>query len=120
MLLPLLVREDEERLWVLNRRQRRKTQKLFSCPYLEPLYISAHFCVFCGSIFSNFMCIFIFVFLVLSVGDKNLDVGILGYGIEAGTELLPFRRCVFAPDAAVSHYICVGEFLAKDAEQLAQ
>ena len=38
-----------------NRRQRRKTQKLFSCPSLEPLYISAHFCVFCGSIFSDFM-----------------------------------------------------------------
>ena len=51
---------------------------------------------------------------------KNLDVGILGYGIEAGAALLPFGRCVLAPDTAVSHYLCVGEFLAKDAEEIAQ
>ena len=56
---------------VFNRRQREKTQKLFSCPSLEPLYISAHFCVFCGSILSDFMYIFTFVFFVLSVGTPH-------------------------------------------------
>jgi len=38
----------QQRICFSNRRQRRKTQKLFSCPSLESLYISAHFCVFCG------------------------------------------------------------------------
>ena len=40
-------------LFFLNRRPRRKTQKLFSCPSLELLYISAHFCVFCGFFIIN-------------------------------------------------------------------
>ncbi len=63
---------------------------------------------------------FSFSFLLSSVDNKNLDVGILGYGIEAGAALLPFGRCVFAPDAAVSHYLCVGVFLTEYAEELAQ
>ena len=49
-----------------------------------------------------------------------LDVCILGYGIEAGAALFPFGRGVFAPDAAVSHYLCAREFLTEEDEQLAQ
>ena len=62
----------------------------------------------------------VFVPLVLSVDNKNLDVGILGHGIEAGATLLPFGWCVLAPDAAMAHYLCVGEFLAEEDEQIAQ
>ena len=56
----------------------------------------------------------------LMVGDKKSDVGIFGYGVEAGAALFPFGRGVFAPDAAVAHYLCVGEFLAEEDEQFAQ
>ena len=56
----------------------------------------------------------------LMVGDKKSDVSILGYGVEAGAALFPFGRCVFAPDAAVAHYLCVGEFLTEEDEQFAQ
>lgn len=54
---------------VFNRIQRRKTQKLFSCPSLEPLNISAHFCVFCGFNIFRFHVHFIFVSFVFSVGN---------------------------------------------------
>lgn len=56
----------------------------------------------------------------LMVGDKKSDVSILGYGVEAGAALFPFGRCVFAPYAAVAHYLCVGEFLTEEDEQFAQ
>ena len=49
----------------------------------------------------------------LMVGDKKSDVSILGYGVEAGAAFLPFGWCVLAPDAAVPHYLCVGEFLTQ-------
>lgn len=80
-MLPLLVREDEER-------------HCYSCHLMNRMN--------------------------LMVGDKKSDAGILGYGIEAGAALLPFGRGVFTPDAAVAHYLCVGEFLTEEDEELAQ
>ena len=53
---------------VLTADNAERRKNFFSCPSLEPLYISAHFCVFCGSILSDFMYIFIFVPFVFSVG----------------------------------------------------
>ena len=63
--------------FVLNRRQRRKTQKLFSCLSLEPLYISAHFCVFCGFFINNELHEFHGCFLCLEPQKTQKDAKII-------------------------------------------
>ena len=91
--------------------------------------------LFCGLAFLLYLCRNFFLIIkpkYLKCGCRSwsarmksgivlcLDVGILGYGVETWAALLPFGRGVFAPDAAVAHYLCVGEFLTERDEEIAQ